>query len=212
MWRSAFAEVDPELRLRSDVFLTQREVSAVFHGDCPVGLMMYDFRDLRMKAHRDMSYFKHYPSDVLEHLLAEGQEEVMMTGQLTVHPDWRKSKIGPFMSDVLMGLSVKRFVDSSASIKLACTRNDRGIQNLCYRFGAVPLRRGHEAYGIPCDVVAFHKGDVRDSDLPGLARIIDRLWTGTSVARLFSNLPPALDRNHADNDLVVIRHGGLSNG
>jgi hypothetical protein len=174
--------------------------------------MMYDFRDLRMKAHRDLTYFQHYPSDVLEHLLAQGQEEVMMTGQLTVHPDWRKNKIGPFMSDVLMGLSVKRFVNSPASVKLAFTRNDRGIQNLCYRFGAIPLRKGHEAYGIPCDVVAFHRNDVRDSDQPALARAIDRLWTGTSVARLFSDLPPALDRNHADNDIVFINRGELKNG
>jgi hypothetical protein len=204
MWRSTFAEVDPSISLTSDTFVNQRELSAVFLRDQVIGLMMYDFRDLRSRAHRDLGYFQHFPRDVVDQLGRYGQGQVMMMGQLTVHPDWRRSKVGPIMSDLLVGLSVKRFLSSAAPVMVAFTRNDRGTQHLGYRFGAVPLREGHEAYGIRSDVIAFYRDRMVDSSLPGLAELTDRLWTDTSVARLFSNMPPALEKSEADNDLVVM--------
>ncbi len=203
MWRETFAAVDPSIQVHSDVFVRHREISAVFSHDEVVGLIMYDFRNLRVRAHRDMSHFQHFPSDVIDALHARGHEEVMLMGQLTVHPKWRKKMVGPFMSDLLVGLSVKRFLESNASVMIAFTRNDRGTQDLGYRFGAVPLRVGHEAYGIASDVIAFYRDRVRDCPLPGLPAVIDRLWFGTSVPARFSNLPKALE-SAPENDVVQL--------
>jgi hypothetical protein len=212
MWRSTFAEVAPDTVLHSDAFLTQREVSVVLQGERVLGLMMYDFRDLRLKAHRDLGYFSHFPADVIETLKSQGHAQVMMTGQLTVHPDFRKTHAGPFMSDLLMGLSVKRFLSSSLSCKLAFTRNDRGVQDLCYRFGALPLRRGHSAYGLPCDLVAFYRDRACEGNLPGLANVVDRLWATTNLTSLFSALPPALNERPAANDVVVVSRREAQHG
>jgi hypothetical protein len=191
MWRDTFASVEPTLTLHSDVFLRHREVSAIFlHGE-PIGLIMYDFRDLNVRAHRDLSYFQHYPSEILEELQARGDGQVMLMGQLTVHPRWRRQSVGPFMSDALVGLSVQRFLASDASTMITFTRNDRGTQKLGYRFGASALKQGHQAHGIDSDVLAFYRDQVRDCPTPGMPDIISRLWRETQVAPRFSNLPAA---------------------
>lgn len=209
MWRSTFAEVNADITLRSDTFLTQREVSAIFLHDQVIALMMYDFRDLRLKAHRDLSYFHQYPPEVLNLLASKGYDQVMTLGQMTVHPDWRRSKVGPFMSELLASISIKRFLGSTAPVMLAITRNDRGTQGLGYRFGAVPLAEGHEAYGIPSDAIVIYRDKATGSDMPGMNEIADRLWHGTRVARLFSEMPPGLAKERAENEVVVLMPGAV---
>ncbi len=212
MWRSTFSEVDPNFALHSDHFLTQREVSAVFSDDQVVGLLLYDFRDLRVKAHRDLSYFQHYPTDTLDTLYQQGFQRVMQIGQLTVHPDWRKNRVGPFMSDTLTGLGVRRFLASDAEVMLAFTRNDRGTQHLGYRFGAVPLRENQQAHGISSDVIAFYRDRVCNSSLPEIADAVERLWSQTSVSKTFSNLPPSFEQKNTENDLFAALEGTLNHG
>jgi hypothetical protein len=211
MWSSTFSEVEPDKTLHSDPFLTLRELSAIFLRDQVVGLMMYDFRDLRVRAHRDLSYIKHYPPEALARLDAQGHYRVMQGGQLTVHPDWRRSKVGTFMSELLVGLSMKRFLASDASVMIAFTRNDRSTQELAYRYGAAPLCTGHTAYGIQSDVIAFYRGQVQESPVPGIQPLVDRLWSTTTVPRSFSNLPPAL-ASDAEHDLKVVWEGDVEQG
>ena len=78
MWRRTFSEVDPDIQLNSDLFVTQREVSAVFLHDQVIALMGYDFRDIGLKAHRDLSYFRNYPTEVLDELQREVGGQLMM--------------------------------------------------------------------------------------------------------------------------------------
>jgi hypothetical protein len=209
MWRSTFSEVDPDIELHSDTFVTQREVSAIFLRDQVIALMMYDFRDLSLRAHRDLSSFKYYPAEVLDVLQHDVKGPVMMAGQFTVHPDFRRGQGGPFMSELLAGIALKRFLGSTTQVMIAFTRNDRGMQDLCYRYGAVPLRKGLSAHGIPSDVIAFYRDRIIDSAVPGMAEHVDRLWYGTNVARLFSDLPPALRREPAENDMVVLMNEAM---
>lgn len=204
MWRSTFSEVHADINLQSDLFVTQREVSAIFLRDQVIALQMFDFRDLRLKAHRDLSYFQQFPSEVLTLLLDQGYQQIMRLGQMTVHPDWRRNKVGPFMSELLGGIAINRFLGSTASVMIAITRNDRGTQDLGYSYGAVPLRQGHEAYGIPSDVIAIYRDKARATSMPGMVPVVERLWRETTVARLFSDLPPALSKDAAENDLVVV--------
>src|ERR1044071_8463796 len=75
MWRETFATVEPDLTLHSDVFLRHREMSAIFLEVRPIGLIMYDFRDLTVRARRDLSYFKHYPQDLLDQLRDQGHPQ-----------------------------------------------------------------------------------------------------------------------------------------
>lgn len=199
MWQSTFREVNADVELHSDVFLMHDEASVVLLGDQAVGLMLYDYRDLRVSAHRDLSYFRHYPPDTIETLQAQGVYQVMLAGQLTVHPDWRRRRVGPFMSEALVSLALKRFLSSKFDAMIAFTRNDRNTQELAYRLGARPLRQGHSAYGIASDVVAFYPERVRESPLPQVAGAVRRLWQQTRVPRLSSSVPPALKYRRADN-------------
>lgn len=208
MWRETFASVEPTLTLHSDVFLRHREVSAIFLDGDPIGLIMYDFRDLKVRAHRDLSYFQHYPSEVLDELSARGHTQVMLMGQLAVHPRWRRQTVGPFMSDALVGLSIKRFLASEASAMITFTRNDRGTQRLGYRFGAEALKQDLRAHGIGSDVLAFYRERVCECPTPGMPAIISRLWIDTQVAPRFSNLPAAF---HQAAESGVITSAGTQN-
>jgi hypothetical protein len=203
MWRDTFAAVQPTLTLHSDVFLRHREMSVIFLEEDPIGLIMYDFRDLSVRAHRDLSYFQHYPLEVVEELRTRGHCQLMLMGQLTVHPRWRRQSVGPFVSDALVGLSIKRFLASEASTMITFTRNDRSTQRLGYSFGAAALRQGHEAHGIASDVLAFHRDTVCECPTPGMAEVIARLWLDTQVAQRFSNLPASL--HHAAESGVMPR-------
>jgi GNAT superfamily N-acetyltransferase len=208
MWRSTFREVGAAVELHSDVFLLHDEVSAILQGDRVVGLMLYDYRDLRVTAHRDLSNFSHYPPGTLEHLQSQGVHRVMLAGQLTVHPEWRRSRVGPFMSETLTSLAIKRFLSSHATAAIAFTRNDRNTQELAYRLGAMPLRKGHRAYGIASDVVAFYRDRVRESPTPQVACAVNRLWERTPAPQYFARLPAAFT-HRAENTQVIdkVEHG-----
>jgi GNAT superfamily N-acetyltransferase len=199
MWQSTFREVNADVELHSDVFLMHDEASVVLLGDQPVGLMLYDYRDLRVAAHRDISFFTHYPPDTLEALQAQGVCQVMLAGQLTVHPDWRRRRVGPFMSEALVSLALRRFLSSKADAMIAFTRNDRNTQELAYRRGARPLRQNHSAYGIASDVVAFYPEHVRESPQPQIADAVRRLWQQTRVPKVSPSVPSTLKQRRADN-------------
>lgn len=204
-WRATFAEVDAKAVPHSDPFLRQREISTVFDGDSVAGMMMYDWRDLRLRAHREMSFFQDYPDAALARLLAEGHGQVMLMGQLAVHPAWRRSRVGPLMADTLVGLCVRRFLASKASVMVAVTRNDRGTQRLGYRFGAKPLAVGHVAHGIGADAIAFYRDCVHDSDEPAIAELVERLWNGNGAACELSPAPAALMVSPSNDESGVVR-------
>ena len=165
-WHATFAEVAPGRELLSDGFVLHQEACAIFRNERVIGLMLRDFRDLRLRAHRELAVFQHYPPSALDALCDRGLHRVMVTAQLSVHPEFRRRTVGPMVSDALMALSVNRFLASSAAVMVGVTRNDRGVDRLAYRFGAVPLVADLETYGIPSDVVAFHREHMRAYSLP----------------------------------------------
>jgi hypothetical protein len=205
MWRSTYAELDSGITLWSDTFLGMSEASVVFLGDQAVGLIMYDWRDLRLRAHRDTKFFQNFPAATLDALGARIDGPAMCLGQLTVHPDFRKNRIGGLMSELLVSLSTRRFLASDSPVMLALTRNDRGVNELAFRHGAVALEQGLENHGIGADVVAFYRDRACDSPLPGIASLVDCLWRAIEPSRTPPNFPAKINARGVADGIGVPR-------
>lgn len=205
MWRTTYAELDSSITLWSDTFLGMNEASVVFHSDEPVGLIMYDWRDVRLRSHRDTKFFQNFPETTLDALGARIDGPVMCLGQLTVRQDFRKNRIGGLVSELLVSFSTRRFLASDSPVMLALTRNDRGINELAFRHGAIALEQGLQNHGIGADVVAFYRDRACDSPLPGISPLVERLWSGADPTRTFTNFPAKTNARGAAEGFSVPR-------
>lgn len=163
--------------LQSDGFVSQDEIHVLFNNDKPVGVFAFSWMDLSFKATRQQKYFvSNYPHSVIEKLQQCANPIIMTMGQLAVHPDWRRSKIGPCVSELLVGFAVKRLQESPADILLSFSRNNRKTHDLSYRYGAQPIVQNHQSHGIASDILTIHRNDALPSPIEGMQAAVDKLW------------------------------------
>ncbi len=163
--------------LNSDDFIHQDEIHCLFNGNEPVGLFAFRWMDLRFEATREQSYFKsYYPESVIAKLVEQRHFFLMTMGQLMVHPQWRRSKIGPCISEILVGFAVTRLLASPASALIAFSRNNRKTQDLCVNYGGSPLVESHRAYGLDSTIMIIYPDRVTDNPMPGISEATARLW------------------------------------
>lgn len=100
----------------------------------------------------------------------------MSIESLTVDSNWRKSKIGISLGEVLIGSSLRYESVLNIDANIAPTRNDRGVNKLCYNFGFSCFKSNLDYKGFEIDLVAGFKNKVRLSSDPMVNRFIDHLW------------------------------------
>ncbi len=191
LWRDMVKEgylsenlLDRAATLTSDEFVNQEECACLFHAKEAVGLFMFNWYHLNNPADLEHSYFKNYPKHIMEQLKSDGHECVMSMAQLMVHPDWRKNKVGPGVSEILVGFATKRFVESDASALLTFTRNNRKTHELGYRYGGKILLSNHRSHGMSADLLAVYRDTVKVSPIKGVANVVETLWANKTVATL----------------------------
>ncbi|MEM9461155.1 MAG: hypothetical protein AAGF11_43730 [Myxococcota bacterium] len=167
--------------LTSEGFVEQDELLCLVSDDMVRGLLTVRWFDLSLAANRAHRYFRRYPPELIEQLLAIGVHDLMTVGHLTVDPAWRKPRVGVGIAELLVSMSMLRLIESGAQLGLAMTRNNRKINEMTYRHGAVPLRRNHRAYGGHVDVVAWYPDRVCLSPQPGIADGARALWSRRMV-------------------------------
>lgn len=163
--------------LTSDEFIRQDEFACLFQGEIPVGLFMFSWLDTSNPVVLDHSYFSSYPPAAIAALRDNDHRLIMSMGQLTVHADWRKGKVGPGISELLVGFATKRFMESSASALITFTRNNRKTNELGYRYGGVPLHQGAISHGIASDALAVYRNTVTPSCIKHAPEAVDCLWS-----------------------------------
>lgn len=163
--------------LCSDEFIRQNEIYSLFHNDQPIGLFAFSWLNLNFKATRQQHYLlNNYPGWLIDQLCDQGQHFIMTMGHLTVHPNWRRHKIGPCVSEILVGFAVKRLLESPALLCLSFSRNNRQTNKLSYRYGAKPLIQNYKAYGIDSDILALYRDSVCECPIPGIQTAVNKLW------------------------------------
>lgn len=161
--------------ISSDEFLRHEEFFALAHDDIVVGIAMCDWMDVDAISNTDHSYLQLYSEQALEYL-KNNCPRIMVIAQVMVHPDWRKSKIGPGVTDALTGLVINRLFISNADALVTITRNNRKTNEIAAHFGAIPIHVKHVSYGSESDILVFHREDIHECSIPGLPVIIDEFW------------------------------------
>jgi hypothetical protein len=176
VWAQTLKEVDGVAQVFGDDFTRQDEVGALFNQGSCIGLTGYRWVDLSLPQSQEDSYFKAWPASALEAVLREGTR-VCIGSNLTVLPSWRGGANVCSVKEVLMILAVKRFLASDADTMVGTMRNDRGMNDLVYRLGAVPLQRKIAYHGEENDLVTFSRRAMAPLEPhPAAAALAARIW------------------------------------
>jgi hypothetical protein len=175
VWSETFLELDGNSKLASNDFTRQDEVSALFHGDKCLGVTFFNWIDFASQVAKEDSYFEVWSPKAISEL-TKFDSRVLVCSNFTLHPDGRRNALGVSMKDVLMGLLVKRFLDSGANSMTGTVRNNRGVNVCTYRHGAVALERDFKLHGVEVDLVAFYRDTAKLSDDPMISNLVDALW------------------------------------
>lgn len=167
--------VEEAARLSSDGFLEQDEVVCVLSQGRVLGLFLDRTLNLAWRPNRALRYFEAFPEEVVDTLFAN-PGALLTFGHLAVDFEWRKSRIGVGIAELLLSLSMLTFRQSRATLAISYARNNRKIHELCYRHGAFALYRGLRVFRGESDIVAWHRADARSSPVPGVAELAQRLW------------------------------------
>jgi hypothetical protein len=164
-WSAMLRDLDGvELRFDDD-FARQDEVGALFCGDECVGVSGYRFVDLSLPWHRRDSYFAAWPQPLLEQIAAVSPR-VCIGSNLAVAPSWRGAIRPMRVSEMLLGLAVRRWQESDAQIMVGTMRNDRRMNDISYRMGALPLRTNVLHHHVAVDLVVFTRNIAEEVALP----------------------------------------------
>lgn len=182
-WRETLSEgyiseglYDRVQTLTSDEFLRHEEVFCLFYDEHPVGLILFDWFNLQSIASLDHSYFKIYPLSILSQLQQNQHKLLMTIGSLCVHPDWRKHKIGPGVSEILTNFMMRRFLESPATALLFTTRNNRGTHQLGKEHGAVTMLQNLYCYNGASNIMVVYRDTVKAPLTEDLTNVAEMIW------------------------------------
>ena len=184
VWVETLTDVGGQPPSCSDDFVLQDEICTLHDEGEPVGLVCFRWLDLGKRAHREIEFFQNFSYDAMTTLLEREHREVMVMNYLTVNRNWRRRKQGFGVSEVLIGLATRRFLETDATALVAYTRNDRRTHELVYRHGATPLATDRLVHGIDSHSVAIFRDDVQATTVPEVPGQVDRLWQETAAAYL----------------------------
>ncbi len=175
LWSKTYSELEGVQDLRSDDFERLNEVSGFYFKDEVIGVFCFNWYNLALPSHMKHSYFSAYPPEAIEKLKQMDAKIVMSMGNLAVLPDWRKRDSG-LISEAFVGLGCKRFLQSDADFLIAYTRNDRKVNELCYRHGAQCLVANHMEHNVSVDIIAISRKEVVIAQDKGVLDLVENLW------------------------------------
>src|SRR4051812_6152363 len=136
-WGAMLRDLDGEELRFADDFSRQDEIGALFRGDECAGVSAYRYVDLSLAWHRHDSYFAAWPAALLEQIAAVSPR-VCIGSNLVVAPAWRGAIRPMRVSEMLLALAVRRWQESDAQVMVGTMRNDRRMNDISYRMGALP--------------------------------------------------------------------------
>jgi hypothetical protein len=194
-WSETFRELGANKEIYSDDFLN-RELTGLFLGTEAIGFVLCTFIDLSRYSHRRLQYSHSHP-ETLWRVYSESQDQVMSTTYLTLDHDWRKSNTDYPISELIMGLSVLRFLESPADRLIGYFRNNRGVNEMMYRHGGTPVLVNQIAYNVPVDFIQITRENARLSDWKDCAQLTLDFWTRFKFKKTFNSpLNPNKETKH----------------
>lgn len=173
-WQKTFSDLGINFAEVSDEFCRHEEITALLHEEKVIGCVLLDQFDLANQVHLKHHYFANYPKSVLEKLATISTGRPIMTvGYLALDPTYRQ---GQGVTDLILGLAVRRFLHSDCQALITYTRNTRRTHELTYRVGAIPVAQNISVRGEPSDFVYFDRTSIAKLNQHEHVEIMDKLW------------------------------------
>jgi hypothetical protein len=186
-WKDAFRELDGNDTLFSDDFTRQHEIGALFHNEDCIALSFFNPQDFRLETSRLDSYFKPWTELIFQKFLNQGEWDCLVSSYFTVHKDWRKSQENISVKDILSGLAIERFLLTNHHFMVGTLRNNRGMNELGYRFGAEPIMKNLKHHGVEVDVVSFYRDKVHTDHDAKIYECIAAAMENGNLSQQWSN-------------------------
>jgi hypothetical protein len=175
VWSETLHELDNLSTLYSDDFTRQDEIGAVFYRAKCVMLTFFRIVDLGVSSDREDSYFKVWPEQALNELTQYGSR-IMIGSTITIDESVRGEKLGISAKDLLLGLVIKRFLDSPADAMTGTMRNNRGMNGCAFRHGAQLIKPELIQHGVEVDLVGFYRNSVKPCGIEAVDDLVNRMW------------------------------------
>jgi len=193
-WGKIFSDAGSPDSLNVENFLRQNVVVTLHHRNEVIGLVTATFFNLTSDVSVQHPYLKPFPSKMTT-LLTESKSGMYMTGEyLAVHPDYRKSKLGVSLSEVLIGLIQKIFTLSQAQILFGTAVRPKKVHESCFGYGYQECG-AFEKYGLDCVLLFNTQANVREHENPEIRDLINFFWNHRSDFTILKTLPQ-FDENH----------------
>lgn len=175
-WTATFRELEGITRIDSDEFTRQDEIGVLVRDQSCVSVTGVRWLDLSRPTSIDDSYFRVWPEESLRRLAAA---RVGISSNTVVSPEWRgclleppaRAAVQPMpLKQATIGMSLRRFASSAASVFVGVARNDRGMHRVAeglngHCIATIPV------HGIASDIMLWTQEDVAD-----LGPLIGELW------------------------------------
>jgi len=171
-WNSTFKELgSSHINLQSEFSRFKVKVG-IFENGKPIAFHGYHFFDLESKADRDHEYFKQFSEPVTDLLRAEGIRKAVSMEYMFVEKGYRKISGQP-IGEVLGGFSTQYFRKSHQDAVLAVTRNDRGVDKMCLKYGARTLVENASLHGVEVNFMYFKPEEIKDNPADEVQSLIN---------------------------------------
>lgn len=170
--------------LSSDGFTRQDAVGALATGETVFGLCTFRWIEANHHSTWDDSYFAHWPKDCIDRL-REKQKSIIVCGNFCIDASFRAGHQGFSAKDLLMGMVVQTLLHSQAGSLIGSVRNNRKMNETCYRWGARSLAKDQSSgYGdARVDLIEFNSETAGQSAPRDLKLFTENLWASrNSVA------------------------------
>ncbi|MCB0349904.1 MAG: hypothetical protein KDD38_01900 [Bdellovibrionales bacterium] len=172
-WKQVYGSAEG---VDGDFFMRQNFVPVVMYGDEIVAMHLYTLFNPRAMVTKDHTYFHSYPPEFFDYLAQQNIDSVMSIESLTVNPEWRKSKIGLSLGETMIGCSLKFVEVLNVGAAIAPTRNDRGVNKMCYNFNFDCYKANLNYRGFEVDLVCGIREKVTSNPDSRINDLINWLW------------------------------------
>ena len=175
VWCQTYKEIDGTEHVPSDNFIRQHEIlSLFFEGEC-CALVCHRYVDLSLKSAMKDSYFNPWSQESMEKLKSQGPN-VALGSQITIHPDFRKTKLGGHVKELTTYLSLRQLMERKVDAISGMMRVDKGMNKLFYDSGAHPVATEVVYRNFQLDLVAFFPRLTPLKIDPQFKSAVENLW------------------------------------
>jgi len=181
LWKKVWTDTLHKLQLDasrlSDEFMRQDLIAAIFVDDTPITAHLYSFFSIDSIASREHGYLNgNYPEIFFQKLKNLQVREVMSMEYMTVHPDWRKSKVAVHIPMVMGGLAMETLKLFKADAAIAPARRDHKVQELAPAYGGESLITNVMNHNILCDLLLCQRKNIKSHASSEIMGMVNDLW------------------------------------